>query len=670
MRNTVRIPISLCLLLILSGCEFIGNLGASDEDRINEAIPLSADVLASKQAYDLLAASLKADTLSFNNEYTALLKLRALECGRGYKVGLAASDEDIRTAIFDKNCFSDSDEALLNWLGERRIGLMLSAPPLRPLPKTTPAILTASEFITDVDFADRAGIALIQLRKKYQVLDMVSNEIMHTADTEGGRLGYLSPNGRLLVVNKNGFAEIHDSETGSLLAKYKDVHAWEVFWINDVGALYTSSEYSNNNRRNSVFIDFSSGKKSNIPLGDSPFRVFRLPGKDLGFRAVLSNSNAELKLSKSGNSWVMKLVSISTKSSPNTWIYSSQLNSTADRLYGFQNDTLFHMSLKSMDVDTVSFHPLYISAFLLTKNPDQLYIRGYFREPPSANMEHYIYSIRNQTLASVLNADAQSFRLIYIRPLNTNAFISDSNIVFLNEFSTNGPQPANLVIQDLQQALYAAAHQRIISQPFLSESIDITRAKMVAKMQIQGGLSPAALEKVMREHNISASTMEAARRSVLAESARAARTSIESKAILLDDLAANAKIEAIGVYEGTPTDMSVAKSSTTRRTGTVHVRVVSGPRPVVLSLSAYEPVKWVVSVEPGAKLAAVLLSGYHQSEVSGIGNTPKYIIGRASPYEKTDSSYMVLKNEIMAWTGKPIHTFQGTYIGKSFSVGY
>jgi len=131
-------------------------------------------------------------------------------------------------------------------------------------------------------------------------------------------------------------------------------------------------------------------------------------------------------------------------------------------------------------------------------------------------------------------------------------------------------------------------------------------------------------------------------------------------------LAANADIEAVGVYEGGGIGKARGASA---RTGTVQVSVARSPRPIVLSLSSYEPVRWVITLEPGAKLAAVLQSGYYPSEVFGAGDARIYNLGRLYAYKRGSPEFQALSSEVRQWTGKGIDTFQGTYTGSSFRVG-
>ena len=128
--------------------------------------------------------------------------------------------------------------------------------------------------------------------------------------------------------------------------------------------------------------------------------------------------------------------------------------------------------------------------------------------------------------------------------------------------------------------------------------------------------------------------------------------------------AQNADVRAIGVYQGS----DIGRSGAGARTGTVNVIVRPAPRPIVLVLSSYEPVRWVITLQDGAKLAAVVQSSYSPSEVLG-GGAPITNIGQRSAYKRGSPEYTALDEDVAKWTGKRIGGFQGAYTGKMFILG-
>jgi hypothetical protein len=117
---------------------------------------------------------------------------------------------------------------------------------------------------------------------------------------------------------------------------------------------------------------------------------------------------------------------------------------------------------------------------------------------------------------------------------------------------------------------------------------------------------------------------------------------------------------------------------------TVHVKMIRTDKPIILALTAYESVRWVVEVAPGAKLTKVILGGSHDQEITGVNVsvTHTYRCGPTDPrarsdllmYEcrsKEDPRYVKLAVKLRAMTGLDIKSFQGkaVYDGKPFIVG-
>jgi hypothetical protein len=131
-------------------------------------------------------------------------------------------------------------------------------------------------------------------------------------------------------------------------------------------------------------------------------------------------------------------------------------------------------------------------------------------------------------------------------------------------------------------------------------------------------------------------------------------------------LPANARVEAVGVYQG-----KAARSANGERAmGQIDVVVKRSAQPLVLVLSSYEPVAWNLKPEPGAQPLAVLLSGYHASQVNNAGNARVLRTGSSFAYRIESNEYVRLKRDVQGWTGKPIAMFQGAYEGAAFTVGY
>jgi hypothetical protein len=133
-------------------------------------------------------------------------------------------------------------------------------------------------------------------------------------------------------------------------------------------------------------------------------------------------------------------------------------------------------------------------------------------------------------------------------------------------------------------------------------------------------------------------------------------------------------LHIIGVYEAR-SDHGIGHHPT----GEVKVHVAKQKQPMILALSAYEPVQWKIEAEPGAAIAKIIVNGYHDQTVVVDQNIPV----KEYSYEETgqylgnfmyqwnaakDQSATSLVNRLEKITGSQLTSFQGCYRGTSFQV--
>lgn len=115
-------------------------------------------------------------------------------------------------------------------------------------------------------------------------------------------------------------------------------------------------------------------------------------------------------------------------------------------------------------------------------------------------------------------------------------------------------------------------------------------------------------------------------------------------------------------------------------TGTVSVQIQRQEKPIVLALSAYEPVNWQLNLEPGVKVEKIILNGYYRQTVSGVSGIPieEYSFKGTGQslgdftYEwefvSRDPSLPPLLPQLEQKTQLPITSFQGCYRGTQFEI--
>jgi len=143
------------------------------------------------------------------------------------------------------------------------------------------------------------------------------------------------------------------------------------------------------------------------------------------------------------------------------------------------------------------------------------------------------------------------------------------------------------------------------------------------------------------------------------------RLTIISGGPLKPRLARDTHVEAVCVYEA----VAVRAPYAPEPSEPVRVVVRTTSRPVVLVLSSHQTVQWELSLEHGAGLEAVLLSGYGESTVTGAGDALVTSIGGFYAFKRGSAEFKHLEKEVRRCTGRNIERFQSEYAGHRFVIG-
>ena len=179
-----------------------------------------------------------------------------------------------------------------------------------------------------------------------------------------------------------------------------------------------------------------------------------------------------------------------------------------------------------------------------------------------------------------------------------------------------------------------------------------------------GPLEFAAYLRRKGEKRTESAAVKAAREAAPA-TAPTNRLSIVAGPAGLRTLARSAQVVAVSVYEA----VALPPPSSPGEPGPVTVLVRPALRPIVLVLSSHQTVRWQIEVLPGGELAAVLLSGYGESTVSGAGDAHVSSIGGFYAFKRGSAEFKHLEDEVLRCTGRNIEDFHSVYAGDSFEVG-
>ena len=614
--------IARCWVLVaavsLSGCG-VQNLWRDETERFEEAQPLPASIVQAKAKLDALVTNDTAAGEALRREYDSRRAVRATKCLPG-KPSMFDTPDDIRGKV-QADCIGIADEELRAWTQGARLKLLLVSPALRPLPAEPPKFIATTEAPGVFGMSDASPIVVVARDRKLEVLDAGTGKTLYRDTALPERPAYVvpSPNGRVFAAVESSSVVVRESETGEVLAIYTGYRNFT--WLDASTGLLTDVNF---NQR--ALLDGTTGTLSQ-PKGMSAFtgtvaRVskdplrFVIPGfmnlasfeltRENGPQIRLLEQRDRLKTSGSNGNL------LATGDGRNVVIADARNIIIADAT-----------NLTSRAIPTGLFNPLQACAL---EEPNSVLIKGSVRDQHFREY-YYVYDLADDTFSPVEDD----------RLLPSSGAVSECPVRFggLNAVyvkTQNGFRRVDEVKRGMRYRVGALdAH--------MAELFEAEEQRMQALK---------------------------ARESLGAGASYAARMGIPTKPAL-GDLAADASIEALGVYEAENASRG-AGQATSRWPGPITVIVRPADRPIVLVLTSYEAVTWNLNVMPGARLKAVLLGGYHTSTVTGVGQT-RVVSIRPYAYESNSAGYTALDNEVMRQTGQRIGGFQGRYGGKTFMVG-
>lgn len=594
--------------LFLTGCDVRQRL-QSPEDRVNAAMPLGIEL---RQAQERLLAQIGEASprrAESDKAWTARLRARALTCSPDFTPSWRHSDAQVRAAVGNKACFADVDRSLARWIGMQRVRLLLEQPAAPS--GTVPASITLPGAVTSWG----QGVSPVLAALSQDGLELVRLDGGVSPFKESGARSEINvaPNGRLFAQSTGDAVRLRASEGGETLLELPGTPS--VRWL---GTSLLAVRGSNG--RPWIVISLATGEEA--PIGGRGMSSYELllpvPKQPDRFDVVsyqgLFQYEAEVRdgrftvtqtMEKPGADQRLMLGSAD----------AGQLSADGSEWVMAASQKLVRLDLTTLEVKEHLFGPVTVKAATPTAKPAQFVVE--LRMPDVADSAassagNYLFDAEAGTLARVEGVAAQ-------RPIRYLAGI---------------------------QRLTHASHPTL----WLAERLD-TAAPVPMRNVVATLLDEANQAKLAR---------------VAAEERRLEQTPPILAASALVPGLADAPVEGVGVYEARE---KVAQPGNTRSTGRVVVKVRRTARPMVLVLSSYEPVQWVLRLEPGARLGAVLLGGYYDSAVQGAGETRVLKIGRVYAYGHEDAKLPALQREVTRWAGRPMGLFQGMYAGDSFSVG-
>lgn len=615
-RLTLTVGALVCS--VLAGCEWVDRVRLGGEERINRASPPPASVL---QAVDRARAELKSappSLTAFDSDYSGLMRVRAVECAKGYSPSLHHSDAEIRERL-DATCLAKRDAELAQWIGMWRVGAIARLPALvQPGSGHVPSVNMPTD-IQRLWFADRAAVMLAQLAQgTAQVIDLMTGRVIWSSAQQGNHFfGPLSPNGRMFAWSDGAKVLVRHAETGETLAELPKANAYSVQWLGSHGLLLDRDGEPGG----PLVLDFRRREQFNAT---TRWRAVPASGNEDEF--VLMSFDRFSRVRFADAPAPPGLVTIDSRPAVlQEHTRFGLLTADGHRLVEHvRGQAVVVTELSTLEGQRVETAPLYVEQALPAPNADQVVVQGYIGNVNRRST--YLLSLPDRTLAEVdIGVSSGRGGLQFVGVLGKIGSFYGRELRFHDATLTKALRRLDALAAE---ELASANQQKLdaLAKALAAGSSPDDSSVLAPKMQSGGTLA-----------------------GITPEQGTIAR------------LARDAVVEAVGVYQG-PRGNSPSGTETV-----IEVRVRRSSRPLVLVLSAYETVRWNLLLEPGAQLAAVLTSGYQDQSVSGAGGARVVAIGQAYAYQRQGA--VELEREVYRVTGKPISLFQGKYEGRSFTVG-
>ena len=647
----------LVAALCLGGCDRMGAAFTPATDRINAAFPLPDEL---QTASTRLVASLEADKPA--QQLTAdhldkLLKVRALTCTATSPVGRFDTAAKIKGKVTDLTCFKQQDTLLDEWIALRRVGMALRDVPLYPLaPLPAKSLLpNFAEHVSSVLAAADANVLVVRGQQRFMAVQLPGGKQFSSfpIPEQTSRQPSLSPNGRLLAVPVSKGLRILEVATGNLLwstDKYTDVIAWlpkvDVVVLTQAG---TSSPQ---------FLDARRGTLESYPAAEKSLTWSLLI--DGGKLLVGSASTVSLMEHTRAANGAMDIVPVKQWTLPGYRIGGvlPHLLSQGKKLVYAKGSEIGWLNLESGEQGAWQ---VFGTSGTIAKVSDTaiLFDSNMPGETPGITAGTQVLDVEKMVIATAKDLEARDGQLFSLGA--RTGYLKRGNNAVVIGGSVEGENPREL--------------DRAVADALLAQQL--AKLNDPTALPVEGRTPERqayydTLSKQVRAMNTANAIRDGLPRDVV-EAIRQGRgpNSLPGQTMptvkpMLTNVPENARLSIIGVYE--------AEGATPRpggggnRMGTIKINVAPGSTPVVLALSSYEPVTWMISNSGGRKISAILVSGYYDSTVIGQGNAQVLKIGSTHAYKMESPEYVRLKQDVGRYVSNPVQTFQGGYKGREFGV--
>jgi hypothetical protein len=628
----------------LGGCDAVDRFRSIDE-RVNKAVPPDVEVEVARQRLMTEIGSDAGRRDAATRGFAEQLRLRGLNCLRGGAgIGVGTSAAEIAGGLVDRTCLRGHDRSVVNWIGLQRVRLALAKPPLRPVPATAPKYIASLRPLGWVDFADKAGVALVSLQtfpSELAVIDIADGSELWRAPTDNALKALaLSPNGRVFISPEaRAVVRVRSAETGETYAVLHGITG--LHWLGSDAAL-VHQQAAHLVLGGPRLLDLATNRSHDIPGIDARVSEVFPAAPENGKRFLALGRNAQLlELGQAEGAPTLRVLAEVPRPGREAGVaFGSRGHGHYVDAAGGQVNLV---SLADLQVQSLAVSPARVLRVQPTALADELLLSVQLPGAlaPQATV---IWSRSQNSLAPVELAPSpgrEAPRWVWITPLRRLGLLVDNKIEVL-EAPPRGPaQPVEQWLASRQDEDNARKLEAAKLEAARLESMQAAPGPAESYRRYAGGRFGRG------------PLLEALRAEPLTDTAAFTR------------LARDARIEGVGIQRLA----AAAHAGEKRLAEAVALQVRAGSKPWILVLSSQEPVRWVMSVDPAARIEAVLLSGPGRSTVFGPAGVPVYQLGTAAAFDGDGPAFQQLQQDLRRVSNRTVQTFQHRREGLAFTIG-
>lgn len=645
----LRHAAAILLCVQLMGCDQLSALTTPVTEKVNTAFPLPDALQVAHKSLKQSLADNPAALQETDEQFSKLMNVRALSCTATSPIGRLDTVAVIRRKVRDTDCFGKQDAELDQWVSLRRLVLLHAKPALSPWVELSGKVPMPhlGDNASMIAAASASNVIVVRSGQRFNVLEIPAGRQLQSLPVPdlSYRPPQLSPNARVLALPLGTrHLRLLETETGNVLWN-TEAYSGLLAWMPQVkAALLTQS-----NTGAPYLLDLAQGRIDPFPSTEKQLNwALSVPTASGKYLAGNSQTISLIDLSRDANG---KLAAAPLK----------QWRVPAGR--SIQTPTLFLMDngkklvyqtgqdLGWLDLTTENQGVWEVSAFnshgFAKLNEHQVLFdtHGSGNTPALSR----VLDIAQELVSTASDMDPREGTLLPLLPRDGFLRRGSSGVAIGTAVQTETPRPLATM---LSEALLAKQLARL-DQQSASANTELSPYEQQLARQIRAMNTASAIRD-----GLSRDKIEAIRRGQgPAGSEVALPPGVKP---LLTDISANARVSMVGVYES-------GRRAGSAKAGPVTIDVQPGNTPLVLVLSSYEPVQWMVRSN-GRRIEAVLLSGYNDSNAYGIGDARVLKIGSRSVYKMDGRDYDLLKRDVARYVANPVSSFQGSYKGESFRV--